>query len=343
MKRLSRQFEEWGTALTAEPFRWARIKLTLVYLGIIAAIVLVFSSSLYSVHSYNVERIEHHRRADLAAPLEIRPSLNDYVQDLGRAIIIGDIITIIVAGSLSYVLAGRTLTPIKDSIEAEQQFFANAAHDLRTPLAVMRTEAEVALRGDDLSTEEARGVIESSLEEIGRMSIMVEQMMSLVRPRTQHRPAKAEMVTLDLSDLAQSVARKMKTRATSEGVRLEITTEGQTYIRGNSSNIERALFNIVENALNYTHAGGSIFVRTRRTGNHVELAVSDTGIGIAPGDLPHITEPFYRGDRARTTHAGGAGLGLTIARTTMTEHRGSLLAQSEPGSGTTITLRFPAA
>lgn len=83
-------------------------------------------------------------------------------------------------------------------------------------------------------------------------------------------------------------------------------------------------------------------VRVQRHGGHVVVSVEDTGIGIPAEDLPHITEPFFRGDQARGTHAAGAGLGLTIAQATISDHRGTLQAASRPGQGTTISLRFPA-
>jgi signal transduction histidine kinase len=101
--------------------------------------------------------------------------------------------------------------------------------------------------------------------------------------------------------------------------------------------------NVLENSIAYTPAGGRITVEVKHHGSHVVLSVEDTGIGIPAEDLPHITEPFHRGDRARSVHSGGAGLGLTIVKATMDDHRGTLQASSRPGQGTTISLRFPAA
>jgi signal transduction histidine kinase len=322
--------------------------LTLLYIVIIVAIVVLLSSALYSFHAYNVRRLEH-QRLEISDVHERQiawaKGLGEYIEDLGRSIIIGDIITIIVAGGLSYILAGRTLRPIKNSIQTEHQFFANAAHDLRTPLAVMRTEAEVALRGGEIGSGDAERLIASFLEEISRMSTMVEQMMSLARRRAagHDRHSRAEeLVAVDLGALTRSIAGKMRTRARNKNVALNTQVEDGITIVGNPHSIERAMFNVIENAINYTPEAGSVTVRLRRASSHIELAVSDTGIGISADDLPHITEPFYRGDRARSTHTGGAGLGLTIARSTMTEHRGTLQAESVPAGGTTITLRFPA-
>ncbi len=344
MKSLSKRFEGWVTALKADPFHWARIKLTLLYLAIITVIVIILSSSLYSLHLDRVGHIERRRLEEADAvghPAVVARGLGEYVEDLGRSLILADIITIVIGSGLSYVLAGRTLKPIKESTESEQQFFANAAHDLRTPLSVLRTEAEVALRSDDLTIEEARAALGSSLEEISRMSTMVEQMMKLSRGRKDAEVAAAREA-VDMARLAREVTGRMGGRARDLHVALEVNAPNPAVITGDRSTLERAMYNVIENALNYTPAGGSVAVSVHEAGSRVELEVQDSGIGISPEDLPHITEPFYRGDHARGAHTGGAGLGLTIVKSTVTDHHGSLHAQSQMGRGTTIILRFPA-
>jgi signal transduction histidine kinase len=271
------------------------------------------------------------------------PSLEEYLERLGRTIILADIITILAGGGLSSILASRTLRPVKEAVEAEQRFFADAAHDLRTPLAVMQSEAEVALRSGRVDAAEAQRILSSSLEEIERMSMMVEQMLDLARSGSAYPRARAALAPVDLAGLARNVAAKMSVRAAERGLKLTITTPPAAAVHGEPRALERAVFNVVENALTYTRTGGSVDVRVAAHGSHVELSVTDTGIGIPPDDLPHITEPFFRGDRARGAHAGGAGLGLTIARTAVEESRGTMRVESTPESGTTVILRFPQA
>jgi signal transduction histidine kinase len=341
----SKHFGARATGSSAERFRSARLRLTFLYLAIIVAIVALLSSALYELSAHDMDRRERGRvvpglAADDRSPSD-RTSVGEYLESLGRSIVLADILTIVVAGGLSWLLASRTLRPIREAVEAEQKFYVNAAHDLRTPLAVMRSEAEVALRSDTVRGE-SRQVIESSLEEIARMSTMVEQMLDLARSGTAGAARTLCMETVDLSPMAESLVSKLSRRAESVGISLVTNIEGPSRINGNTFALERALYNVLENALAYTPAGGTVTVTVRKAGGHVMLTVTDTGIGIAPKDLPHITEPFYRGDQARGTQSSGAGLGLTIARTTMNEHRGALLAESGPGRGTTITLRFPA-
>ncbi|MFI5367909.1 MAG: sensor histidine kinase [Spirochaetia bacterium] len=341
----SKLFAARGTGSKADPFRTARFRLTLLYVGIIAAVVLVLSSALYEFHTHDVSGIE--RRRIVSAPEGERrgerdPGLGEYLESLGRSILFADLVTILVGGALSSVLAARTLRPIKKAVESEQRFYANAAHDLRTPLAVMRAEAEVFLRTPAPRLEEARRTLASSLEEITRMSKMVEQMLSLARGDGARPDGRAVFRQLDLAALARSTTAKMALRARQRGVRLSAEAPVQSEIHGDPPAIERALYNVLENAITYTPSGGSVTVRVQRHGAHVVVSVEDTGIGIPAEDLPHITEPFFRGDQARGTHAAGAGLGLTIAQAAISDHRGTLQAASRPGHGTTISLRFPA-
>ncbi len=305
----------------------------------------LLSASLYEFHSHDVERLGRARIAPVT-PGETRiaedtPSFGEYLERLGRSIVFADLVTILAGGGLSYVLASRTLRPVKEAVEAEQRFFANAAHDLRTPLAVMRSETEVALRAGLVRGADARTVLASSLEEIDRMSTMIEQMLDLARSGSPSPHARSRLMPLDLASLARHVADKMSPRAQRRGVRLTIDAPHAAPVNGDPQALERALFNVLENAVTYTPDGGSVTVRVAPHGNHVDLSVVDDGIGIMPEDLPHITEPFFRGDRSRGVHSGGTGLGLAIARSVVEEHRGSLRAESRPNAGTTIVLRLP--
>ena len=340
-----------ATASRSDPFRRARRKLTLLYLATITAVVTVLSSALYGFHARDVEEIERRRAGpemegrrltDGRLPADDAGSgLGEYLERLGRSIVIADIITIIAGGMLSYLLAARTLRPIKEAVEAEQRFFANAAHDLRTPLAVMRSEAEVALRAGSLDPREARPG-DHELPGRDRAGCRPWWSRCWTWPKAARPPGAVARAPLDLSALGATAAARMARRAEEAGVRLSAEAGPPLMIPGDAPSIERAVSNVLENAVSYTPRGGCVTVRARREGASAVIEVSDTGIGIPPEDLPHITEPFFRGDKARGAHAGGAGLGLTIARTTLEEHRGTFLAKSAPEGGTTITLKFPA-
>ena len=356
-----RRFAVQVTGSKADPFRAARWKLTAIYCGILAVIVAVLSATLYGFHSTDVDRLERRGRGSSIEGLRkvVPPSgsisspddgesrsersadLAEYLGSLGRSILLADLITLAVGGAASAFLAGRTLRPIRASVDSEKQFFANAAHDLRTPLAVMRSEAEVALRAGTLTPENARRIVRSSLEEIDRMAAMVEQMLDLVRGDRVDRAA--AHAPLDLAAAARGMVERAQARAGERGVRLTLDAPSEARIRGDSLAIPRAIGNLLENSLAYTPPGGAVEVSVQRVHGHVLLRVDDTGIGIPEEDLPRITEPFFRGDRARGAHAGGAGLGLTIVQSIMDAHGGVLRAARRPSGGTSVTLRFPTA
>jgi len=341
----SRRFEARGTGSSAERFRSARLRLTVFYLAIIVVIVALLSSALYELHAHDVGKREGGREVpelrdgdpDLVEPA----SVAEYLESLGRSILVADAVTVLVGAGLSWLLATRTLRPLKEAVDAEQRFYAYAAHDLRTPLAVMRTEAEVALRSPTLAGE-ARAVLESSLEEIDRVSTMVEQMLDLVRSRAAGGRRTAAREPVDLAETVRGVTAKLSRRAFSRGIALVTDAAREVRIQGDTLALERTIYNVLENSLAYTPAGGSITAKVWKDGGGAHVSVEDTGVGIDSRDLPHITEPFFRGDRARGAHAGGAGLGLTIVQSVVDEHRGELRVESAPGRGTTVTLRFPA-
>lgn len=358
-----RRYAARVTGSGTDPFRSARWKLTAIYCGILAAIVAVLSATLYEFHSNDVDRLEQESRGPSIEGLgrvvppggnfsaaetpggesrfsERSADLSEYLERLGRSILLADLVTLVIGGAASAFLPGRTLRPIRAAVESEKQFFVNAAHDLRTPLAVMRSEAEVALRTGTITADNARRLVRSSLEEIDRMAAMVEQMLDLARGDRAERAS--AHVRLDLAEVARGMVEKTQARAEERRVRLTVDAVVESHIRGDSLAIQRAIGNLLENSLAYTPPGGAVEVSVQRAHGHVILRVDDTGIGIPEEDLPHITEPFFRGDRAGARTAGGAGLGLTIVQSIMDVHGGVMRAARRPAAGTSITLRFPA-
>lgn len=351
--RSSKRFGAWVIASKADPFSHARLRLTALYIAIITAVVILLSSSFYAVHDRRVRDLGLKDSESAESPESFRSGaqfVSEYQEILQRSIVLADVVTIFVAGALSYFLAGRTLRPIRELLSSQRQFYANAAHDLRTPLAVMKTEAEVALRDPKVSGE-SRGILESSLEEIDRMSIMVEEMLLLsVRAHADADGSRGEAKDpraaphweqADLSDLAAGAVERMRPRAEAKGLALTSPTAEPAILRLDSRAVERALANVIENAIKYTPQGGTVTVALRASRSHVDLLVADTGIGIPAADLPRISEPFYRADAARDADKGGAGLGLAIVKKTMVEHGGSLEITSSEGKGTSVRLRFP--
>lgn len=228
------------------------------------------------------------------------------------------------------------LTRLETSFERLESSSANLAHEIRTPLNILRGETEVAL-SRARSPEEYRRVIESSLEEYERLSRLIDNILFLARAEQRIEP-----VPLDAGHELGLLQDYYGTLAEEKGIAISCTGGGT--ISADPLLFQRAVGNLLSNAIRYTPAGGAITVSIDRAEDGgTLLTVADTGIGIAPGDLPRVFDRFYRSSEARTLNAQGTGLGLAIVRSIMELHRGSVIIDSAPGRGTAVTLRFPPA
>jgi heavy metal sensor kinase len=226
---------------------------------------------------------------------------------------------------------------LERSFAEVRRFTADASHELRTPLTVLRSEVEVALR-KQLSATEHQQLLGGVLEELGRMSRLTDQLLTLSR-----RDAGVEHFTrtlLDLNALVAGVVDAMQPMAESKGVRLRLDGEGPVQIHGDEGRLRQVFINLVDNALKYTREGGTVTVQVGQRNRSATVAVVDTGIGIPPEHLPHVFDRFYRVDRARTRAEGGTGLGLSIAQSIVKAHGGSIEITSSPGQGTVCAVTF---
>jgi heavy metal sensor kinase len=236
-----------------------------------------------------------------------------------------------------------TLNDMLDRLERSftemQRFTADAAHELRTPLAVIRNEAEVALRAPR-SVEEYTRVLEGLLEEVVRLSEMADQLLFLCRQDAGLNPPAHKDVPLD--ELLAAVTENMRLVAEAKGVALVLGDNPPCAVRGEALPLRRVFYNLIDNAVKYTAAGGTVRVSSRRAGGEVVVRVSDTGTGIATEHLPHIFDRFYRVDPSRTGETGGAGLGLAICRSVVRAAGGGIEVSSEIGHGSEFVVRLPA-
>ncbi len=232
------------------------------------------------------------------------------------------------------------ISRLERSFDEVRRFTADAAHELRTPLAAMRTEAEVALRSPRVPDRDAR-VLEDLLEEIERLSRLVSQMLFLCREDAGVDPAEFRPIQLD--ELVHDAADHMQVVAREKGVSLEVVAAEPTTVRGDAVRLRQLVFNLLDNAVKYNTPGGEVIVRTEAQNGRAKVTITDTGIGIPPEHLPHLFERFYRVDPARGPETTGSGLGLSICRSIAEAHGGRVEITSTFGQGTTVTLGLPAA
>ena len=240
-------------------------------------------------------------------------------------------------GQLADVL-NSTFARLEAAFERQRQFTADAAHELRTPLAVIISEAQTVLRRER-SPGEYRDTIRACEQAAQRMRRLADSLLELAR--LDSACAQDPRTPADLARIAADCIAQVQPLAAERNIRIESDLQPGP-LTGHPDRLARVFTNLIANALEYNRPGGRILVKTGTLAGEIIAVVADTGIGIAPEDLPHVFERFYRTAAARSGAEGHAGLGLAICKAIVEAHGGRMEAASTPGSGTSITVKFPA-
>ena len=227
---------------------------------------------------------------------------------------------------------------LDEAFAAQRHFIHEASHELRNPLAVIRTNVDVALADPDAGTEDLRAAAEAVGRSAERMSTLVDDLLVYARHGT--RPAREE--ELDLVPLVADLVEEFEASAESRGIRLESTADSEAItVCVDGPAVRRAVANLVANAVRLAPAESTITVRTSGTSDHVSVSVADEGPGIAADDHGRVFQRFWRGSGGRAGNDGRSGLGLTIVRQIAESHGGRIELDSDAGRGSTFTLRLP--
>jgi heavy metal sensor kinase len=232
----------------------------------------------------------------------------------------------------------ETLSRLEHAVGEMREFSAALAHELRTPLAALRGDIELALLkpGTD---EDVQRRFASQLEEIDKLSGLIERILLLARAE-----AGEIVITLgpvDLVQLAGSLVDQVEPVAKAKGLDLRFEQAGPAIVQADADWLQRLLLNLLDNAIKFTPAGGHVLVTVSREGTEARVAVQDTGIGMDPAAVPHVFERFFRADPARSSGVEGAGLGLSLVKWVVDRHHGRILVESRPGQGSTFTVVLP--
>jgi signal transduction histidine kinase len=240
------------------------------------------------------------------------------------------------SAGISYLLTRRALQPVKVAMQRQRDFVADAAHELRTPLAIMRTAAELGLSDGEAMDQSV--ALEQTLAQNAHLTQLVDSLLLLAR--ADSGTITLERQPVDFGRLVRETAAGIAVLAEERDVRLDVTA-ADLRVLGDAGRLRQVLLILLDNALKHTPDGGTIAVRVERAGKCAQLSVQDSGSGIDPQDLPHIFDRFYRADRARATE--GVGLGLSIGRWIVEAHGGRIAAANTPGSGALFTVTLPLA
>lgn len=236
------------------------------------------------------------------------------------------------------------LDRLEDSFERQRRFIADASHELRTPVAILRGESEVTLSRPDRSPAEYREALSILRDESQRLAHIIEDLFTLTRADAGQYPIAPRDFYLD--ELAGDVLHHARSLALAKAITLTPSIEPELLFHGDEALLRRLLLNLLDNAIKYTPKGGTVTLECRKQTAQYVVSVSDTGPGISPDLQSRIFERFFRADKARSrseTDSGGAGLGLSIARWIAEAHHGQLELARSDASGTTFTVMLPVA
>jgi signal transduction histidine kinase len=306
-----------------------------------------FPDNIYLNHSYDIKNRDGELYHLHLMPLKINNNqlwgylqvgrtvqrLNDYMNSLHWLLGLGIPSSMIIIGGAGWWLAGLAMQPIEKSYQQLQQFTADAAHELRTPITSLQTIVE---------TNSINPETQKALErQVQRLVTLTQDLLLLSRLENGLQETKLQQICLN--DLVADVEEELMPIAIDAQVLLSshIPDQSYFYIQGNESQIYRMLLNLVSNAIKYTPASGEVKINLTTNDHQGVITIKDTGIGIPNSDLPHIFERFYRVNADRSRNTGGSGLGLAITLAIVQTHKGKLEVQSHVNKGSTFTVILP--
>lgn len=325
-------------------FHSAVLRLTMWYMLIILVMSLLFSSIVFSLASQEIERAFGPRRpgeisifinSDAASQLR-QDRINDSNGRLVFNLVVLNIMTLGAGGICSYLLARRTLRPIEAVMDMQSRFSSDAAHELRTPLAIMRTETEVTLRDKNAGKLQLADTLRSNLDEIERLQTLTSRLLLL-----------SEQQELELAPVAaDEVASEAVTRLVPLAEAKSITIDNQVgpyRVMANYQALVDALVVLIDNAIKYSPNRSAITIDSQLRDGRLAIRVSDEGEGIAETDRDKVFDRFYRADKSRSRqNVEGHGLGLSIAKRLIESQRGTISLVDRPGKGSTFEVQIPA-
>ncbi|MGN7414789.1 sensor histidine kinase [Paenibacillus sp. SAF-068] len=248
------------------------------------------------------------------------------------------LVMLIVIYFLSRYFANRSIAPVREAFEKQKQFIGDASHELKTPLAIINTNADVLLANQEDTIANQAKWLHYIKSETERMTGLTNDLLYL----TQMDDSRSTMIhaKFNISDAVESIILPMEAVIFEKNISLDYNIEPNLTVHGNSEQIKQVILILLDNAVKYSGPKGSVNVTLQKQNNDVMLAVSNTGEGIAPEHLDRIFDRFYRTDSSRARKHGGHGLGLAIARSIVAQHKGELYARSVVGEGATFYVQL---
>lgn len=328
---------------------------------------------------YRRATIQNAANYEIAVIVQSKADSIDIMRIYGQGLLIAIPVTLVLAGLVVYALANKLLKPVEDiakvarqigdndlesripirsddelgilsrtlnqtfdrlqrEFSRERQFTADASHGLKAPLAIMQGEATLALNKSRKSAE-YRKSLELISQDIGRMSSLIPKILTLTRYESSRD--QVNFIKINLRELLNDIAADMQVICEAKHINLKQNLEAGILINGEESKLRELFMNLLDNAIHFTSAGGTIAISLTGSNHIAGIDIKDTGIGIPPEHIPHIMERFYKVNKTHTSGDGGAGLGLAICKCITENHRGKITVASEIGVGSLFTVTLP--
>ena len=312
-----------------------RLRLTLAYAGILVLLLIAFSIVVFALLSMLVWQDVEPFRDDPSIVAAGQRMLVSYAWRLGIANVGG---LVLVAGA-AFLLAKVTLRPLEQAIALQQQFTNDASHDLRTPLAVIRTETSAALAGDQALSSDAIERLVIIDEQATRMERLIDQLLTL-----SHVDADSALdrEPADLAAVVNGVVRDLQPLADAKKIHVKVERAESAVVLGDELKLSQMVGNLVDNAIKYSPDNSAVNVAVWQIRDAAFLTVTDRGAGIPPEETERIFLRFHRADRIGGNGHSGHGLGLPLCRWIARAHGGEVTVESREGAGSTFTVRLPA-
>lgn len=327
-------------------FTKARITLTAWYTLVIMIISITFSIVVYLAVAFGIDRAtasnyllsQGGNPYHFHLPAAMRQGLEDFSMQLRFTLIIVNGIIFIFAGGIGYFLAGRTLKPIEESMERQKRFVADASHEFRTPLTALKTSIEVNMQDKEFRASRVQNLLQRNMYQIDKLQELANRLLTLAQYQNGKNIHFSSLSLLVIIDEA-----KTKVTSLAETKHITIHTKiDDAQIQADRGSLLELFTILFDNAIKYSHKKSSITIRNTLSKNSTTIVVHDEGIGIANKDIPHIFDRFYRVDTSRSIKGTtGFGLGLSIAKEIVENHKGTISVVSEKGSGTDFIIELP--
>lgn len=268
-----------------------------------------------------------------------RSQYDNMLFQLLKTLVLIGFISLIVLLFISIYLTNKSIVPIKETFEKQKQFIADASHELKTPLAIIKTNTSLVLsHPDDTIKNQSKWINYINLQ-TDRMSELISEMLSLAKMDAAEN--KLPLSPINISKIVESMILMFDAVIYENNIELETNISKNLFINGDKESLKKLFSIIMDNAIKHTNKNGNITVSLFSDKNKVKMIIRNTGEGIAPEHLERIFERFYRVDSSRDRETGGYGLGLSIASSIVKQHKGKIYAKSNIGEFTSFIVEIP--